>query len=267
MSKLKIVSYNVNGTFNRSNIDHIVKLYQETKFDVLCIQEVKLWPDQLEGPVEMLESVTGRKFGIQDNLGGPYSGVAIIYDKSAYPLGIIEMVAGFTEHKLDKFRVISTYSRDLNLMICNVYVPNAGIGLINLKYKSEWIEGLSEFLRRLEYFETANVVICGDLNVVFHEDYLARPKSNWNKTAGFTKAEQDMFSKFMSECGLSYVSNIPEYTFWSNRRPSNFENNVGWRLDYFLTNPKIAEKLSDYKVYRELKGNSDHCPISITLNL
>lgn len=99
-NSLKVVSYNVNGTFNQSNTDHVVKLYQETEFDVLCIQEVKQYQDQLDNTVSRLCELTGINFGCESNVSGNYSGVAIIFNKDKFKPYMTDIVNRFTDHKL-----------------------------------------------------------------------------------------------------------------------------------------------------------------------
>ena len=44
------------------------------------------------------------------------------------------------------------------------------------------------------------------------------------------------------------------------------ENNVGWRLDYFVVSKDIINKVKNPTIYDEVMG-SDHCPISIDLDM
>lgn len=43
------------------------------------------------------------------------------------------------------------------------------------------------------------------------------------------------------------------------------ENNVGWRIDYFLVSNRISNNLVDAKIYDDVLG-SDHCPVGIEIN-
>ena len=42
--------------------------------------------------------------------------------------------------------------------------------------------------------------------------------------------------------------------------------NVGWRIDYFFVDSKLAEKLKDAWISPEILG-SDHCPLGIELSI
>ena len=43
------------------------------------------------------------------------------------------------------------------------------------------------------------------------------------------------------------------------------QNNVGWRIDYFLVSNNIVDKVSNAKIYTDVYG-SDHCPIGIEID-
>ncbi|MDX9975234.1 MAG: exodeoxyribonuclease III, partial [FCB group bacterium] len=42
------------------------------------------------------------------------------------------------------------------------------------------------------------------------------------------------------------------------------KNNVGWRIDYHLTNAELATRFKSAAIHCEVLG-SDHCPVSLTL--
>jgi exodeoxyribonuclease-3 len=44
------------------------------------------------------------------------------------------------------------------------------------------------------------------------------------------------------------------------------ERNVGWRLDYFLVSPDLADRIVSADIHDEIMG-SDHCPVSLVLKL
>ena len=51
------------------------------------------------------------------------------------------------------------------------------------------------------------------------------------------------------------------YTWWSNRGQA-YAKNVGWRLDYHLATPAIAEHARSVSIYKEEKF-SDHAPLTV----
>ena len=51
------------------------------------------------------------------------------------------------------------------------------------------------------------------------------------------------------------------YTWWSNRGQARAKN-VGWRIDYQIATPGIAERAKDAAIYKD-QWFSDHAPLTI----
>jgi exodeoxyribonuclease-3 len=148
-----------------------------------------------------------------------------------------------------------------------VYVPNAGEGLKRLDYRERWNLDFMNYLIVLKAKKP--VVVCGDLNVAHKEIDIARPKENYNKSAGYTQREIDGFIKLL-EAGFAdtFRHKYPEeikYTYW-NYMFNARSRNVGWRIDYFLVSQDLLPKVSDAHVYNDCMG-SDHCPVGLTLEI
>jgi exodeoxyribonuclease-3 len=56
-----------------------------------------------------------------------------------------------------------------------------------------------------------------------------------------------------------------KYSWWSYRAGAR-KKNIGWRIDYFLISPKLADKIQDADILTEIPG-SDHCPILLDLKI
>ena len=52
------------------------------------------------------------------------------------------------------------------------------------------------------------------------------------------------------------------WTHWANARA----NNVGWRIDYVLASASLKPHIKEAKIHPDIMG-SDHCPVSITLDI
>ncbi len=50
-----------------------------------------------------------------------------------------------------------------------------------------------------------------------------------------------------------------QYTWWSNRGRA-WDNNTGWRIDYQVTTPGLADKTHRVEIYKEARF-SDHAPL------
>ena len=56
-----------------------------------------------------------------------------------------------------------------------------------------------------------------------------------------------------------------QYTWWSNRGQA-WAKNVGWRIDYHLATPAIAEQARSEFIYKDERF-SDHAPLGIDYDL
>ena len=162
-------------------------------------------------------------------------------------------------------RVITLEFEDYYLV--NQYVPNVKRDLSRLDYRMKWEEDLLVYLKKLE--EKKPIVICGDFNVAHTEKDIKNAKSNIGN-AGFTYEERDKFTKLLDSGFIdTYRYFNPDkcdaFSWWSYMRRAR-ENNVGWRIDYFLVSKSIIDKVSNPVIYSYVMG-SDHCPIGIDIKL
>lgn len=223
--------------------------------DVLCLQEVKA---AKEAALTALTLFTDYHIylNVAKNRKG-YSGTAILSRKEpikvTYDIGI--------EEYDQEGRVITAEYKEHYLV--NVYVPNSGRGLTRLEYRQIWDKVFLEYLKNLR--EKKPVIICGDLNVAHQPIDLARPKPNYNKVSGYTQVEIDGFTSF-NEAGFidTFRHFHPEevaYSYW-NYMFNARENNVGWRIDYFLISRSLQGAVKSAFILRQYEG-SDHCPVGL----
>jgi exodeoxyribonuclease-3 len=62
-----------------------------------------------------------------------------------------------------------------------------------------------------------------------------------------------------------YPDKADAYSWWSYRGRAR-EKNVGWRIDYFLVSQRLAAQIQKAEIYADILG-SDHCPVSLTLDI
>lgn len=253
---MKIVTYNVNGIRAAIKKDFYGQM-QALDPDIICIQETKAQDDQV---VEALKEMDGYHLYCTSAEKKGYSGVAILAKEE--PLGTYE---GIETQEHDNEGRVYTLEYD-DFMIINVYVPNSGNGLKRLDYRKEWDVAFAEFLAEMKTEKP--IIVTGDFNVAHTDIDLARPKQNYNKTAGYTQDEIDGMDNILST-GLvdSFRYLYPdkqEYTYWSYRG-GNRERNVGWRIDYFLVDERLIGDVASVEQFKDMLG-SDHCPVMITLD-
>lgn len=254
---MKIVSWNVNGirAAVKKNFIHEV---EKSKADIYCIQETKAQDDQVSEALADL-----KEFHLYSNSADKkgYSGVSIM---TKYKAKEVKMDIGVDDHDQEGRVLAVDFDK---FMLVNVYVPNSGNGLKRLNYRAEWDAAFAKYLRELR--EVKPVIVTGDFNVAHQAIDLARPKSNYNKTSGFTQVEIDGMSGLL-KVGLkdAYRELYPEkieYTFWSARFGAR-EKNVGWRIDYFLVDDRLMDRVVDVIIQADISG-SDHCPVELHLDI
>jgi exodeoxyribonuclease-3 len=107
--------------------------------------------------------------------------------------------------------------------------------------------------------------LCGDWNIAHKEIDLKNWRANQTHS-GFLPEERAWMDKLFNEVGLVDVfrrlNQQPEqYTWWSNRGQA-WAKNVGWRIDYHVATPGIAQTARAESIYKR-KRFSDHAPLII----
>ena len=70
---------------------------------------------------------------------------------------------------------------------------------------------------------------------------------------------------FVDTFRLLHPDDTGAYSWWSYRMRAR-ERNVGWRIDYFLVSSRLAPRVLAADIHADILG-SDHCPVSLTLDL
>lgn len=265
---IKVYSWNVNG------IRAVVKKELWRPFldieqpDILCLQETKAKPEQIE-----LELGEYSAFYYSADKPG-YSGTAIL--SKIPPLQVIN---GFPEDIIKQYKVTGDTYGDPNkegrvmaaefekFWVVTVYTPNAkdDLSRVPLRHK-QWDPAFLAYCQELE--KSKPVVFCGDLNVAHTPDDLANDKANVGKK-GFTDEERSGFQAFVDAGFVDTFRMFKQgkgyYSWWSHFARAR-ERNVGWRIDYFLVSGSLKNKVKSAAIHPDVFG-SDHCPVSVTLDI
>ena len=249
---MRLVTWNVNGLracLGKGFLD----FFRAADADVLCLQETKLQPDQiqLELPGYALYWNSAEKKG--------YSGTAVF---TRVPPLSVACGIGVEEHDHEG-RVITAEFADFYLVCC--YTPNAQEGLARIDYRMAWEDAFRDYLLGLDRVKP--VVLCGDLNVAHQEIDLKNPKTN-RGNAGFSDQEREKMTKllgsgFTDTFRALYPDRTGAYTWWSYRFNAR-KNNAGWRIDYFIVSDRLMGRVEDQIIHSEVTG-SDHCPVELVL--
>lgn len=258
MLKLKIMSWNVNGIRAVLQKDFL-KSINKINPDVLCLQETKAHPDQVD---KILDEYPHHYWNSAKKKG--YSGTAIF--SKIKPVSVTCGI-GVLEHDTEG-RVLTIELDDFYLVNC--YTPNSQRGLTRLKYRMTWEDAFKKYLHKLDKLKP--VILCGDLNVAHNEIDLKNPSTNKTTkskpgNAGFTDQEREKMTVLLDEgFADTFRSLYPdkiEYTWWSYMFNAR-NNNVGWRIDYFIVSKRFIKHIKDSLILNDIMG-SDHCPILLEL--
>jgi exodeoxyribonuclease III len=252
---MKVVTWNVNGIRAAMKKD-FHQSFASLRADVLCLQETKAQDDQVQEALDWLKGYYIYSFSAEKK---GYSGTAII--SKIEPLKV-SFGVNHSDHD-DQGRVVTAEYKDF--YVVNVYTPNSGAELKRLGYRQTWDKHFLSYLRRLEKHKP--VITCGDFNVAHREIDLARPKENYNKSAGYMQEEIDGFDAlenagFIDTWRYQHPKTV-KYSWWSLRGGAR-SRNVGWRIDYVLVSPPLKNRIQNTEIYNDIHG-SDHCPVSLTL--
>ena len=266
---MKIYSWNVNGIRAVVNKGLLQAFMAEHQPDVLCLNETKAQQGQavvdLGGYYEYWNSA--QKAG--------YSGTAIF--SKVEPL---QAQYGFPEAIVEQYDLASDDYGDPNsegrmvsvefeqFWVVSVYTPNSKEDLSRLPLRyDKWDPAFLAYIKELE--KAKPVIFCGDLNVAHEDIDLANPKPNRGKH-GFTDEERERFGDFITAGFIDTFRTLhPEqtgaYSWWSHFAQARARN-VGWRIDYIVISGVLKDKLIEAHIHPLVLG-SDHCPVSVTLQV
>lgn len=257
---MRIITLNLNGIRSATKKGFFPWLYKAQP-DVICLQELKAQADNLTEEMQAPEGYYGN-FHYAEKKG--YSGVGIYSkqkpDEVIVGLGIddIDNEGRYLECRFGKLSVIS------------LYLPSGSSGEERQNYKFSVLERFMKHVEKLIKSD-CEVVICGDWNIAHQEIDLKNFKGN-KKNSGFLPEEREWMTDLFDRVGWVdvYRKLYPDttgeaYTWWSNRGQA-YLNNVGWRIDYQIATPGIADKIKEASVYKDEKF-SDHAPLIMEYDL
>lgn len=259
----KLTSLNLNG-IRSATTKGLEKWLAAHRPDCICVQEVKAQAADVSGRFEEIAGLKGH-FHYAQKKG--YSGTAVYtrHEPSDVIMGYgspeFDAEGRFTELRFD------TPHRKLSIL--SVYFPSGSSGPERQEAKYRFLDGFYPHLQALK--SGREFILCGDVNIAHQQKDLKNWRSN-QKNSGFLPEERAWMTKLLDEAGLVdvYRRLQPDatdtcYTWWSNRGQA-YANNVGWRLDYHLATPALAELARTEAIYKAEKF-SDHAPLTIDYDL
>ncbi|MFI5314817.1 MAG: exodeoxyribonuclease III [Myxococcota bacterium] len=253
---MKLLSWNVNGLRAAERAGFLDWFARERAFAV-CVQEIKARPEELKP--ELCNPLGYHSYFHPAERPG-YSGVATFTRREP-----LDVRYGLGSPEFDREgRVLRLEFPDFVLV--NAYFPNSQRDHARLDYKLAFCAAMLRLVNRTRA-AGKHVLLCGDYNICHRAIDLANARQN-EKNAGYLPEERAWMERFLTRHGWvdTFRSRCPEpghYTWWSYR-PGVRARNVGWRLDYFVANREIQDRVARVRHQSDVRG-SDHCPVELAL--
>lgn len=253
---MKALTWNVNGlrAVRKKGFDEIIK---DLDCDIIGIQETKMQENQLDKVVD------GYFMYFNDAFKKGYSGTCVL--SKVEPIKVYKNFEYLNSDIHNDEGRILTLEFDRYFFV-TVYVPNSQDALRRIEYRKQFDSDFSNYLNELK--KTKHVIVCGDFNVAHEPIDLKNPEANM-MNPGFSLEERVDLTKllltgFVDVFRYTYPDKV-KYSWWSMRFNAR-SNNAGWRIDYFLVNNELIDRVTKIKILDNIYG-SDHCPVLLEVNL
>jgi exodeoxyribonuclease-3 len=244
---LSVTTWNVNGI--RARKDEVPAWIEQNRPGVLYLQELKAAPEKVPESLACHPDYWCYWHGHKG-----YSGVALLFSKALFPAR-----PSFTHPAFDhETRIVTAAAGEI--LFASVYVPNGGK---DFPAKMRFLEAMDQFVAATLARGQA-LLLCGDLNVA-REPRDVHPILQKPNLIGTRPEERQLFERILSH-GLTDLlrqfqpNDDRLFTWWAPWRNMR-QKNIGWRLDYVLASPPLADCARACSVDREF-GTSDHGPVT-----
>lgn len=253
---MKLISWNVNGLracLNKGFEDFV----ESERPDILCLQETKAHPDQIDPKVHRL-------FGYQSYWSSAerkgYSGTATFLRATPE-----EYSQGIGIRKFDsEGRFVITKVADV--WVFNVYFPNGAAREERHLYKQEFLSRFTGYLKKM-LDKGEKVIVLGDYNVAYL-DFDVYDPIRLSQTSGFLPEEREWFRQFLANGFVDsfryfYPEKTQSFSWWSYRENARVANR-GWRIDHICVSKNLQPYLLKAEILASQEG-SDHCPVLLEM--
>ena len=284
---MRIITVNLNGIRSAASKGFYEWLAQQNA-DIVCLQELKAQAADMTAQMLAPQGYHGY-FHYAEKKG--YSGVGIYCRER--PQKIITGL-GIAEFDIEGRYLCADFA---NFSVVSVYMPSGSSGeerqAVKFKFMAAFLPHLRNMMASSPVSEggatrllpqsagfASNVsqphiaelrasarelVICGDWNIAHKEIVLKNWRGN-KKKSGFLPEERAWLTEVFDKIGFVDVfrgvhPELEAYTWWSNRGQA-WAKNVGWRIDYQIATPGIANRAQAAQIYMEQRF-SDHAPLTI----
>ena len=255
---MRIATYNINNINRR--LDNLLGWLASTQPDVVCLQELKASDGQFPK-----EAIAEAGYGAIWRGQPTWNGVAILA-RGAEPVATRYELPGDAADTQSRYIEAAVNG----VLVASLYAPNGNPQPgPKFEYKQAWNGRLIAHAAELLAADVP-AVLAGDYNIV-PEPRDIYPSKSYDDNALVQPESRAAYRKLLDLGWTDALRKIhPDatlYTFWDYKR-NRWERDAGLRLDHFLLSKKLARKLKDAGVdkdVRGLEGASDHAPVWIDL--
>jgi len=255
---MKIITWNINSI--NARFDLLKKVLKKHEPDIVMLQETK--SQDINFPEMEVKSLG---YNVVFRGQKSYNGVAMLIKEN---LKFENPLIDIPNFKDDNARFVQAEVKGVTFI--GVYAPNGNpVDSPKFDYKLEWHEAINKHLKKLKAAHK-KVIIGGDFNIVptridvwdfdkYADNSLCHPESIKHYNRLINMGYVDAFRIF--EQGKD------NYTFWDYRR-ARFNSNKGFRIDFFLLSPDIAEKAKKCWIdtsFRAMEKSSDHTTLILEI--
>ncbi len=250
---LRVITANLNGIRSAAK-KGFFDWFGAQQADIVCVQEIRAQQTDMTPEFLAPHGYTGY-FHHAHKKG--YSGAGL-YTRHQPD----EVILGFNNDEFDaEGRYVEV--RYGKLSVISVYVPSGSSSDERQQAKYRFMAAFMPHLVQLQ--QEREVILCGDINIAHKEIDIKNWKGNL-KNSGFLPEERAWLTELFDQVGYVDVfrrldPRPDQYTWWSNRGQA-YAKNVGWRIDYHLTTPTLADCATNVSIFKDIKF-SDHAPLTI----
>ncbi|MCC9194241.1 exodeoxyribonuclease III [Arthrobacter sp. zg-Y916] len=263
---LRIATVNVNGiraAYKRGMAEWLA----DREIDILCLQEVR-------APDAIVRDLLGDEWHILHAEAEAKGRAGVAIASRNEPVAVREHIGedyfALSGRWVEADFKVPVEGEEKILTVVSAYVHSGEAGTPKQDDKYRFLDVMAARLPVLAATSDYALIV-GDLNV----GHTTLDIKNWKgnvKRAGFLPEERAYFDRFFSD-EIGYVDVARKlagevagpYTWWSWRGQA-FDNDAGWRIDYHMATPGLAERAVSAVVDRAETYDarfSDHAPVVV----
>jgi exodeoxyribonuclease-3 len=272
--RVRIASVNVNG-IRAATRKGMLEWLADADVDIVAMQEVRATAEQLAA------SLPGWRMIADEAIAKGRAGVAIASRED--PVVVRRLLAG--PKRLDasgRWLEADFVVDGEDLTVVSAYVPSGEADTPKQDQKWDFLNSMEKRMRQLRTL-TPLALVMGDLNVGHRELDIRNWKGNVKKS-GFLPRERAYFDRLFGptgtivtgvdgsrgrgqgwvDVGRRFHGEVDGPSTWWSMMGRAFDNDTGWRIDYQVATPQLAERVTDYRIVRAPSWDtrwSDHAPV------